>query len=227
MKEFLRSAYVLLNVAVGGYWPGDPDASTIFPQTMYVDYIRIYSINGMEIPEPPVLNIDEETIGQVIEPNIGDNAIRDDFTVLGSLEVISYGGGGEPYITSSDTAIDGEKSLVFDFPGGNWGGAYIQLASARDLSNYSYIKFSLNKPVFLVNAEIKLESVSSNASIFLADYTGSSVAEGFIEYTVPLDDFAGLDRTEITIPFAIWNPVNNSQNFVAGTVLIDNVYFTE
>jgi beta-glucanase (GH16 family) len=35
--------YLLLNVAVGGQWPGSPDASTVFPQTMMVDYIRVYS----------------------------------------------------------------------------------------------------------------------------------------------------------------------------------------
>jgi len=35
--------FMLLNVAVGGGWPGNPDASTIFPQTMLVDYVRVYS----------------------------------------------------------------------------------------------------------------------------------------------------------------------------------------
>ena len=34
--------FVLLNVAVGGNWPGDPDASTVFPQQMLVDYVRVY-----------------------------------------------------------------------------------------------------------------------------------------------------------------------------------------
>src|SRR4029078_12028567 len=34
--------FILLNVAVGGFWPGNPDASTIFPQTMTVDYVRVY-----------------------------------------------------------------------------------------------------------------------------------------------------------------------------------------
>ena len=34
--------FMLLNVAVGGYWPGDPDATTVFPQKMYVDYVRVY-----------------------------------------------------------------------------------------------------------------------------------------------------------------------------------------
>jgi beta-glucanase (GH16 family) len=34
--------FILLNVAVGGDWPGPPDANTQFPQTMLVDYVRVY-----------------------------------------------------------------------------------------------------------------------------------------------------------------------------------------
>lgn len=33
--------FMILNVAVGGNWPGSPDASTTFPQTMVVDHVRI------------------------------------------------------------------------------------------------------------------------------------------------------------------------------------------
>jgi beta-glucanase (GH16 family) len=34
--------FLLLNVAVGGNWPGPPDATTVFPQQMLVDYVRVY-----------------------------------------------------------------------------------------------------------------------------------------------------------------------------------------
>ena len=34
--------YLLLNLAVGGSWPGDPNATSTFPQTMLVDYVRVY-----------------------------------------------------------------------------------------------------------------------------------------------------------------------------------------
>ena len=34
--------FLILNVAVGGNWPGYPDATTTFPQEMVVDYVRIY-----------------------------------------------------------------------------------------------------------------------------------------------------------------------------------------
>jgi beta-glucanase (GH16 family) len=39
---FAHPFFILLNVAVGGFWPGNPDASTVFPQTMKVDYVRVY-----------------------------------------------------------------------------------------------------------------------------------------------------------------------------------------
>jgi len=34
--------FILLNVAVGGNWPGSPAANAVFPQQMLVDYMRVY-----------------------------------------------------------------------------------------------------------------------------------------------------------------------------------------
>jgi len=34
--------FVILNVAVGGGFVGSPDGTTVFPQTMLVDYVRVY-----------------------------------------------------------------------------------------------------------------------------------------------------------------------------------------
>jgi beta-glucanase (GH16 family)/transcriptional regulator with XRE-family HTH domain len=40
---FNKPFYLLLNLAVGGTWPGSPKASTRFPATMLVDWVRVYS----------------------------------------------------------------------------------------------------------------------------------------------------------------------------------------
>lgn len=37
--------FFIFNVAVGGNWPGPPDASTVFPQRMFVDYVRVFQKN--------------------------------------------------------------------------------------------------------------------------------------------------------------------------------------
>jgi len=39
---FNQPFFLLLNVAVGGSWPGNPDATSSFPQKMLVDYVRVY-----------------------------------------------------------------------------------------------------------------------------------------------------------------------------------------
>jgi beta-glucanase (GH16 family) len=40
---FDQPQFILLNVAVGGSWPGNPDSTTAFPQRMTVDYVRVYT----------------------------------------------------------------------------------------------------------------------------------------------------------------------------------------
>ena len=48
-----HSFYLILNVAVGGGWPGCPDDTTVFPQTMKVDYVRVYVRPGGWPTETP------------------------------------------------------------------------------------------------------------------------------------------------------------------------------
>ena len=36
-------AFIILNLAVGGSWPGSPNSTTTFPAQMLVDYVRIYT----------------------------------------------------------------------------------------------------------------------------------------------------------------------------------------
>ena len=51
---FEQRFHFLLNVAVGGHWPGSPDHTTEFPQQMVVDYVRVYqdteAQHGVSLP---------------------------------------------------------------------------------------------------------------------------------------------------------------------------------
>jgi beta-glucanase (GH16 family) len=40
---FDKRFHILLNVAVGGNWPGYPDETTVFPAQMEVDYVRVFT----------------------------------------------------------------------------------------------------------------------------------------------------------------------------------------
>ena len=43
---FEHPFFMLLNLAVGGQWPGNPDLTTVLPQRMLVDYVRVYRRTG-------------------------------------------------------------------------------------------------------------------------------------------------------------------------------------
>ncbi len=38
--------YLILNTAIGGGWPGDPDSTTVFPQFHDIDYVRVFQKSG-------------------------------------------------------------------------------------------------------------------------------------------------------------------------------------
>jgi beta-glucanase (GH16 family) len=42
LAEFHKDFFILLNLAVGGTYAGRPDDSTLFPQYMYIDWVRVY-----------------------------------------------------------------------------------------------------------------------------------------------------------------------------------------
>lgn len=42
MESFQKPHFILVNLAVGGNWPGDPNEATIFPQRYYIDWIRVF-----------------------------------------------------------------------------------------------------------------------------------------------------------------------------------------
>ena len=45
LSEFRASYFLIFNIAVGGQWPGNPDGTTVFPQQMMVDYVRVFQPN--------------------------------------------------------------------------------------------------------------------------------------------------------------------------------------
>jgi beta-glucanase (GH16 family) len=52
--------FVILNLAIGGDWPGAPDASTVFPVQMWVDYVRVY--RDLKLQPPPATTLKAATI---------------------------------------------------------------------------------------------------------------------------------------------------------------------
>jgi beta-glucanase (GH16 family) len=75
---FNHPFFIILNVAVGGNFPGNPDATTVFPQTMMVDYVRVYQ--RATASNTPVLFTDEGTGRALALDSI--TFLRDPFPIL-------------------------------------------------------------------------------------------------------------------------------------------------
>ncbi len=77
--------HLLLNLAVGGNLPGPPDATTVFPQEMVVDYVRVYQAPN----DPPVVAITSPTATDVLVPG-DDITITVDATDDGGIEGVQF-----------------------------------------------------------------------------------------------------------------------------------------
>lgn len=51
-EEFHRPFFMILNLAVGGNWPGSPNSTTVFPSRLAVDYVRVYQTGTGPTPTP-------------------------------------------------------------------------------------------------------------------------------------------------------------------------------
>jgi beta-glucanase (GH16 family) len=66
---FDQKFHVLLNVAVGGSWPGAPDSSTVFPQQMVVDYVRVYQAVTVS-QDPPSITLQPTSVSVAQNSNV-------------------------------------------------------------------------------------------------------------------------------------------------------------
>lgn len=230
MLEFQRSAYLILNVAVGGNWPGNPDGTTVFPQVMSVDYVRVYEQNDLQIDEEPAYDPAVETWGVWVDPNLYLYVVNTDFTEFGTMSLASFGE-APPIVTETTEAIDGSSAIELDFPGGGWGGLYFLMDNALEATSFAsgHLKFAAKLPANFSDAEIKLESTgqTTSHSVYLINYTPADLGDGWVEYSIPFSDLTDLDLTDLNIPFAFWNPIDDQEEYLGGKVIIDNLRLTK
>ncbi len=105
---FNHDFHCILNVAVGGNWPGSPDATTVFPATMEVDWVRVYQksediqASGNDLVEP-------STTGSVYKvPTV--SGMTYSWSVPNGATIVSGQGTSEIIVdwgtTSGDISVD-------------------------------------------------------------------------------------------------------------------------
>ncbi|WP_185602092.1 S-layer homology domain-containing protein, partial [Paenibacillus sp. 598K] len=89
---FDRDFFLQFNVAVGGDWPGDPDASTVFPQQMRIEYVRVYEREGGVYREPTL----------PAEPVVREPAADGNYIVNGAFDDSTASWAFQPFAPPED-----------------------------------------------------------------------------------------------------------------------------
>ncbi|MCZ0704291.1 LPXTG-motif cell wall-anchored protein [Natronobacillus azotifigens] len=91
---------LILNISVGGGWPGNPDESTVFPQQMKVDYVRFYEKDEYPVHEKP------ESAGEVRAPLEDGNYVYNGDFASTDYWTFSKADGGNADFEVNNGALD-------------------------------------------------------------------------------------------------------------------------
>ncbi|MEJ2516302.1 MAG: family 16 glycosylhydrolase [Gammaproteobacteria bacterium] len=196
---FDQPFYILLNLAVGGDFPGPPDGSTPFPATMEVDWVRVYSGEESEpvveptdpgiIPEAGVYASDPDTMNEDLAPpggiqDFGSGAvIADDFSDPTFTRVLR--------VTSGDAYDPGNVEVGF---------AAFTGYAAGFAADYETLHFKVKgDPSNLATFEVKFfvegdGGAADNGQVLdITNYAGADVlGNGWYQVSVPISDFSSL-----------------------------------
>jgi len=182
---FEQRFHFLLNVAVGGNWPGNPDQTTEFPQEMVIDYVRVYKDIDSEERVSLPLNFEDRYFDW-----------DDAFTGFegGTVSVIENPDPGN--VNSSDWVGQMIKS------GGEfWGGAYFEAERPFSFDNeLNEITMKVWSPRENVPILIKLEQQNGDSEFETLAHTSASGEWKILSWEVGSEAY-GIEWDQITLIF--------------------------
>jgi beta-glucanase (GH16 family) len=219
MEEFLRNFYLLFNVAVGGNLAEAPTVSgATWPQTMYVDWVRVYGSAPFVPSSSADAGLYSETKTDPAVPYAriinsadwsGDSAIPD----LTSTAVIPKEG---TYVLSAHYLNDLGKG---------WNGIFFDFGSVS-VASFGSFYFSADTSKFANFKDLKIEfkdSANSAGSVMLSSLT-PTVSGTWATYQIPLKSIHSADLSKLAF-LGFISPVNASGTAIPGTLYFDDMYF--
>ncbi|AFV00798.1 glycoside hydrolase family protein [Simiduia agarivorans SA1 = DSM 21679] len=207
--------HLILNVAVGGNWPGAPDAQTSFPQSMQVDYVRVYECADSQGCATDRRN--DVDVAGVMRPAQRDFPLYNDglqsltMTAGGAswqqpLALEVYDGGQPGRVQLSEPEIDGKQMLQVDFTGA--GNAFFNLPDPQRTGVDAGVELYGMQTYGELRLRLKVISADAGTALKIKLDSGwPSVSEKTI--SLPADD----QWVSVSVPFAQLqaNPVEPGQ----------------
>ncbi len=220
--------HFLLNVAVGGNWPGSPDETTVFPQFMAIDYIRVYedtnpdSIDGEEVWECDYV----EPGNPVNEPDIGFVTGTEDpeyYFIADNPTLVDILYGNDPNSIDGDITLDTwgtgtplTKNVTFEgkncwelTTSGSWGTVVAFMGDVyspdappadfpADVSTFNTIEISLAASDNNTFTDMKVKFAGPEEEFSLANYGFDPTTTGWQIISIPLSDFNSIDLSTVS-----------------------------
>lgn len=230
---FDEKFHLLLNVAVGGQWPGNPDETSTFPQEMTIDYVKVYECSADKVKgKGCATNVDAN-----IKPLAGNKRPGPSSTITNSFDVFKealdpqwdYGIGTYNATGTITTAIidaaEPAHGKVIDIKYSGSGLAYIQATGPKDVTVFtgsSYLEFDV-KVMDYKSAAGLIVKVDCGHPCSSGDISIGKVGDGAWETVrVPISRFTagGLALSKMNTPFVIF-PTWDKQAGV--NIQVDNI----
>ena len=232
---FNERFHLLINLAVGGTWPGDPDDKTKFPAEMEVDFVRVYSCPGAEASlrgcatknrraernfgtqAPEIIQYDPNFINADVVDVFTDEAIPpyslSTYAAGGSIETLLVDAGDRGKVTQMSFKTD-------------QGVAYWQSLQGHDFTPFQYIDFDMRKIADPRTSGYIIIKVDCGFPCSSGEYKlKDAPTKEWKSYRIPLSELVGnagssLDLKKVNTPLVV-SPEFGNQN---GVVLqVDNV----
>ncbi len=211
MSEFFNDFFLILNLAVGGNLGGAPDGSTVWPQNLIVDWIRIYQMEQEEE------NIESFGIYTDLTPVDAGLTVGLDAEIYVWEETLS----GVPYVP-----YEGENVISFVSSGVGWFGAGIASNLPLDLSGFAAgnMKFLIKIPAY-VTFKIGINDTQGNENYveFPANETVYGLERNgeWGQVVIPISDIQGnVNLQALSYEFMILEENGSQCHFV-----IDDIYW--
>ncbi len=248
---FDQRFHLLLNVAVGGTWPGPPDDKTVFPQEMVVDYVRVYGcggsptdgkgcataqaaamlVAGKQPPEPTEILFTGPFAGEFDPAALGDT-----MTIFADDQIFpwkwdSFTASGSLDFELIDTADSEHGTVIQTTFNTNEAVVYFQAPVTYDLTDWAegFVEFDLrvlDSGTATRGFMLKVDCVHPCSS---GDFPIGEPAVGeWIHYRVAIADLlshagSSLDLTLVNTPLVIFPTWGNQEGVV---MQVDNVEWT-
>ena len=218
---FDQKFHLILNLAVGGNWPGVPNTNTTFPQEMTVESVKIYRCaTNVTTGKGCASNVNPAITPLIGHPQIsGEFAAPPLFTMFGdaintSLKIDSYNPNGA---ISSSQMVDGDRGTVLNvIKTGATGNVYFNIpAGSANLSQWA----SGGELVF----SLKVNSMAEGSRLLIKMDSGwPNVSD--VAATLPAIGVWGEYRINISDLIAKGNSI---QSGIANLSSISNIFVIE